>query len=72
MSADVVQILDVVANKGLGYFALYIVYHYTGHVIGAFLMLRVGVFFVKTLDGWVQRYLDIKEEMHKISKEIQK
>ena len=59
---EISQILDVVSNKGLGYFALYIVYHYTGQIVSAIVLLNLARYIVKTIDLWVQRYLTLKEK----------
>lgn len=60
---EVIKLLNLFADKGIWYFALYIVYHYTGHVIASVILLRLGVFIVKIIDGWVQNYLKIKKEI---------
>lgn len=63
-STEINQLVTLLGNQGLGFFALYILYHYAGQLMGAILLLAIVKNIVKLIDNWINKYLEIRKHEH--------
>lgn len=59
---ELLKVINVVGDKGLLFFALYVVYYYLGKILGLVVILRVIKFISVVVDKWVERYFEFKDK----------
>jgi len=57
---DITQLVNVIGDKGIWFFVVFVVYKYLGQIIGAVIIIKFGVFITKAIDGWINKYFEFK------------
>lgn len=58
---DIEQLVKLIGNQGLGFFALYIIYHYLGQLFSIILIARIVSKIIKMVNNWIVGWFDYKQ-----------
>ena len=59
---ELISLINLIGNKGLMFFALYIIYHYLGQIFTFLIALRIISYIVKIIDRWILGWFEIRRE----------
>lgn len=59
-SKEFTQLVQLIGNQGLGFFALYIVYHYTNQILGSIVILVLAKRILNIIEKWLKEYIESK------------
>lgn len=65
-TSDIEQIIKIIGNQGLGFFALYIIYHYLGKIVTMLLIIKIVSQIIKVVDKWIFSWFQFREEEMKV------